>query len=163
MDLVSNFVGSISPSMFGNNTQGIKPSIDFDDNTFSNLLEKQMNKEIEQGKQNFVDSLGLPTGINIAELDGSYNERDDKLLAIKPVNEFEKTDFNYVKNPKDLSTSEVLTFFSSLFESKPTLTDTSQSGLFDFERKLAASQYGQYAKNLVTDLSEFVADAFKKS
>ena len=42
------------------------------------------------------------------------------------------------------------------------MTDTSNSGLFNFERKLAATSYDKYAKNIVTDLSEFVADALRK-
>lgn len=163
MDLVSNFVGAISPSMFGNNTQNITPIFDLDDNSFSDILEKQMTKEIEKNKPNFIDKLGLSNGINIGDLDGRIIEKDNTFDAVNSVNKYEKTDFNNLNNPKDLSTSEVLTFFNSLFESKPTLTDTVNSGLFDFERKIAANQYGKYAKNIVTDLSEFVTDALKKT
>ena len=155
MNLVSNFVGSISPSMFGNTAQGISPSINLDDNTFSDLLEEQLNKKIEQ-TTNYVDSLGLPTGFNIEDL---VNHNSN---TVNTENKFENTDLQSDKNPKDLSTSEVLTFFNSLFESKPTLTDNINSGLFEFELKSAANQYSKYAKNIVTDLSEFVTDTLKK-
>ena len=141
MDLVSNFVGSISPNMFGGNTQGVTQNVDLGDKTFSDMLEKQINKEIEQHKSTFADSLGLPTGFNIADFDGSVpqfkfgmNVNENKLDAIKSVNDMENSVLN--RDEKDMSTSEFLTFFQSLFDSKPTMTDTTSSGLFDFERKV---------------------------
>ena len=167
MNLVSNFVGSISPSMFGNSAQTISQDIDLKDNTFSDMLEKQIQKNIEQEKPNFIESLGLPDGLNISEFDGTIPQFSIKNIKqidnIAPINEIEKTELSNFKNAKDMSTSEVLTFFNSLFESKPTLTDTARTGLFDFERKVAASSYGKYARNIVTDLSEFVSDALKLS
>ena len=169
MDLVSNFVGSISPNMFSGNTQSITQNYDLEDTTFSDMLEKQINKEFEQIKPNFVESLGLPTGFNIADFDGTIPQfkygmnntenNENKLDTVKP--EFENSMSNSDKD--NISTSELLTFFNSLFDSKPTLTDTSNSELFQFERKTAANLYSKYAKNVVLDLGEFVADTLKHS
>lgn len=164
MDLVSNFVGSISPHLFGDNNHSITQNIDFGDKTFENILEEQMSKNIEQNKTNFIDNLGLPSGVYIGDLDGAkpvfdvQNLQDDKVTSI---NQTENSPLAYSKDEKDMSTSEYLTFFKSIFDSKPSLTDTSNSGLFQFERKSAANQYGKYSKNVVTNLSEFVADAIK--
>ena len=166
MDLVSNFVGSISPNKLGINTQGITPEFDLDDKTFSDILEKQMQKLTEQDKTNYINNLGIQSGIDIGDFDHSVSHfsgnQEDRLEAINAVNQSENKFFHDM-NPQEMSTSEVLTFFRSLFDSKPTMTDTSNSALFDFERRTAASQYSKYAKNIVTDLGEFVSDALKIS
>lgn len=167
MDLVSNFVGSISPSVFGKDAQGINTNIDLDDKTFSDMLEKQMNKniEIERNIPNFKNNFGLSSGIDIGVFDGSVPQFDNvvsntknKFEAIKPIEKSENTVFNDFSGAHDLSTSEVVLFFNSLFDSKPSMTDSSNSGLFNFERKIAAGSYEKYAKNVVTDLNEFVSD-----
>ena len=162
MNLVSNFVGSISPNMFGENAQGLKPSMDIDDKTFADMLEKQMQKEIQQTKPNFIDMLGLPTGLDINNFNTENNIINMERNAVSKSNETFEASMNN-NSSKDSSTSEVVTFFSSLFDSKPTLTDTIRTGLFDFERKVAANSYGKYAKNIVTNLGEFVSDAIKLS
>lgn len=162
MDLVSNFVGSISPNMFGGNNQSVTSNVDLQDKTFADMLEEQINKEMEQDKTGFADRLGLPGGIYIGDFDGlrpSFDLKAETAEQIKPVNEFENADFLNYKDIKDMSSSEVLTFFKSIFDNKPSITDTSNSSLFEFERKTAANQYNKYSKSVVTDLSEFVSDA----
>lgn len=167
MDLVSNFVGSISSNIFGENKQVTQPNIDLGDKTFADMLEEQMNKEIDKNKPNFIDSLGIPSGVYIGDLDGMNpvfdTQTNNSLNSVKPVNEFENTASSNYKDIKDMSTSEVLTFFHSIFDTKPTMTDTSNSGLFEFERKTAANYYSKYSKNIVTDLGEFVTDALRKA
>lgn len=169
MNMVSSFIGSISPEMFGGNIKSATQNIDLEDTTFSDMLEKQINKEMQQNKLNLTNNFSLQSGINIGDFDGSQpqftiktnNSSENSFEAIKPINEFDKSTFKNMNNAHDKSTSEVVTFFNSLFDSKPTLTDTSSSGLFDFERKIAASRYNKYAKNIITDLSEFVTDTMK--
>ena len=165
MDLVSNFVGIVSPDILGENNKNVSPNFDLEDKTFSDLLEMQMQKKIEQNT-NFTDTIGIPSGFNIIDLTSNNQQlnanTDNKSMPINPINENEKTDFFDFNTRKDFSTSEVLTFFNSLFESKPTMTDTHSSGLFDFERKVAAGSYGKYAKNIVMNLGEFVSDTLRK-
>ena len=172
MNLVSNFIGSISPEMFNNHAQGLLQGIDLGDTAFSDLLEKQLNNA-QNNNSNTMQSLGFPSSVNnVVDIDGGVfqvvnfrgNEevQNDMLESIKPISESENSAFREFNNPKNMSTSEVVTFFSSLFDSKPTMTDTSSNGLFDFERKTAANLYNKYAKNIVTDINEFVTDAFKK-
>ena len=167
MDLVTNFVGTISPSIFGDkNNQGVTPNVDLEDKTFSDMLERQMQKEIEQNKTNILSNLNFPNGINIADFDSNIPQftvnTENKLESVKPVNEFEKSTLPDDFSKKEMSTAEVLTFFNSLFDNKPTLTDTTRNGLFDFERKIAANLYGKYSKNIALDLGEFVADTIRK-
>ena len=172
MNLVSNFIGSVSPEMFNNNAQGLFQGINLGDTTFSDLLEKQLNNA-QNNDSNTIQSLGFPSGINnIVDIDGVGSQgirfkvngevQNDMSESIKSVSESEKSAFRDLNNPKNMSTSEVVTFFSSLFDSKPTMADTSSNGLFNFERKTAANLYNKYAKNIVTDINEFVTDAFRK-
>ena len=165
MDLVSNFVGIVSPNMFGENNVSVSSNFDMEDKTFSDLLEQQMQKKLEQNT-NFTDTIGLPSGFNIADFMNNAQplnfNSENQFDAVKPINEYEKTDFFDFNKRKDFSTSEVLTFFNSLFESKPSMTDTHSSGLFNYERKVAAGSYGKYAKNIVMNLGEFVADTLRK-
>lgn len=172
MSIVSNFVGSLSPEMFSDSVKGITKNIDMDDTTFSDLLEKQINSNLQKNQQNFINNLGLPSITNIIDADEIFSQHNlyankelggnsDMLDSIKPINESENPSLGSSPEEKDMSTSEVVTFFSSLFDSKPTLTDTSNCGLFNFERKVAAGEYDKYARNIITDLNEFVSDTIK--
>ena len=167
MNIVSNFVGSVSPDMFGNSVKGVTKSVDLGDTTFADLLEKQINNAIQKDKNDFTNGFGIPSVPNVVDTDGTFSqlnvntkqgENNDMLQSVKPINESESSVFKDVKN---MSTSEVVTFFNSLFDSKPKITDTSLSELFEFEQKIAAGKYGKYAKNVITDLSEFVTDTIK--
>ena len=158
--------------MFGESAKNTLQGINLGDTTFSDLLEKQMNN-LKGNEPNIINGFAFPSGINnIVDIDGGFSpfnaganiktgENADMLESIKQINSTENTDFKNSYNKKDLSTSEVVTFFPSLFDSKPTLTDTSSSELFDFERKVAAGKYDKYARNIVTDIGEFVADTMK--
>ena len=172
MNIVSNFVGSISPEMFGSASKDTLQGINLGDTTFSDLLDKQLNN-MKNSVPDFTKNFGFPSGINnIVDIDGDFSQginirgtkeeiKSDMLEQIKPVNTTENTDFSNLNNKKDLSTSEVVTFFTSLFDSKPTITDTTSSELFDFERKVATGKYDKYAKNVITNIGEFVTDTIK--
>ena len=150
MNLVSNFAGEISASMFNGNSQGVTQSLDMDNKTFENLLEKQMQNKIDN-----INMYDIPAGLNIGDIDGY----DNQVNTVKTVDSAETGKFS---NNENYSTSEVLTFFPSVFDSKPNLTGATNK-LFDFERKIAATSYGKGARNIVTDISEFVIDALKIS
>ena len=162
MDLVSNLASTmLSKAIEGN--QEVTSQVDLNDNTFANMLDKQLNNQLEQNGQNFIETLGIPSisGIDLGELDG--HNLESHFNAIKPVDDLEVDQQAKFNSGKDFSMEEVLTLFNPLFESKPTMADTANSGLFDFERKTAANQYSKYAKNIITDISEFVTDALKIS
>ena len=163
MDLVSNLASTmLSKAMEGNSSE-VTTQIDLGDNTFSNLLDKQLNNRLEQNEQNFINNLGIPSisGIDLGELDG--HNLESQFNAIKPTEGLDIDQQAKFNTGKDFSMEEVLTLFNPLFETKPTMAETTNNGLFDFERKTAANLYDRYAKNVVTDISEFVTDALKIS
>ena len=162
MDLVSNYIGSLSSSQFGDKSGNISPNSDLNDNTFENILNDKLSRIMDENKMiNSLGELGMPAGINIAD----FNENNSALNtnADNLINSLYKSDnsqaFNFKNN--EYTTSDILTFFSSVFDSKPTMAQNTDSGLFSFERKLAANSYGKYARNIITDLSEFVTDTMK--
>lgn len=167
MDLVSNFIGGISPNTFGINNIGVASNAVSGDKTFADMLEEQINKQTEQSKISITDNSLFPNGVYIGDFDGPSPAFDvqtsNKADTIKHVNEFENADMSNYKDVKDMSSSEILTFFKSIFDNKPTITDTSNSKFFEFERKIAANQYSKYSRNIVTNLGEFVSDAIKHS
>ena len=161
MDLISNFAGEISSTLFEGKNKELAPNIDMDDTTFSDLLEKQLNN-IKEHSFDISNQISVPSGLNIGEFEGTnpvFNAED--LKNTKIMKSTENSNLENFNKKGEFTTSEILTFFPSLFNNKPTMTDTSNSGLFNFERKIAANSYDKYAKNIVTDLSEFVTDTMK--
>ncbi len=152
MNLASNYIGNITPANLNGLTQNPIQDFDLDDRSFDDILTKQM--ELPQNSVNTIsNNIQIPSGIDIGDFDGHDIIKTE--ATTQP-----RTDFS---NIKDMTTSEVVTFMSSLFDTKPTFTQNGDNGLFNFERKLAATSYGKYAKGLVTDLQDFVSDALKLS
>ena len=52
---------------------------------------------------------------------------------------------------------------SNIHNGKTSRTETTNNGVFNFERKTAANFYNRYAKNIITDISEFAENALKIS
>ena len=163
MDLVSNLASTMLSKAVEGNNQEVTTQVDLNDNTFSNLLDKQLNNQLEQNENNFIDNLGIPSisGLNLGEFDGHVI--DGQLNEVRKIDSSDNKLSAKFASGKDFSMEEVLTLFNPLFESKPSMAENTNNGLFDFERKTAANQYSKYAKNIVTDISEFVTDALKIS
>ena len=160
MDLVSNLAQTMLSKAIEGNSSEVTSQVDLNDKTFSDLLDKQLNNQLEQNGQNFIDNLGIPSisGLDMGDLDGHNLSQIDSVRSIDKYDNALSDKFN---SGKDFSMEEVLTLFTPLFETKPNMADTENSGLFEFERKTAANQYSKYSKNVVTDISEFVTDALK--
>ena len=71
MDVVSNYIGQLSASQFGNKSEGVSGNIDLNDNTFENILNNQMNKDMEQDVSNKIGELGIQSGLDIGDFDGT--------------------------------------------------------------------------------------------
>lgn len=164
MSLVSNFVGNIS-SIGLNNGVSSTPSFDLNDTTFSELLEKQLNKssQVQNSSTNLIDGLGMPPGIQIENLDGTdFSETaQDQVEAVGEKIDTTETDNTTnpfdMNNDGDVTTSEVVTFFSSLLDNN-SQGQNARSELFDFAKKQAADFYNKYSKNVVSNLTELVDD-----
>ena len=162
MDLVSNLASTmLSKAIEGN--KEVTSQVDLNDNTFANMLDKQLNNQLEQNGQNFINNLGIPSisGLDLGELDGHNLESQFK--AIKPTDDLDINLQAKYNSGKDFSMEEVLTLFNPLFDTKPLMAETTNNGVFNFERKTAANFYNRYAKNIITDISEFAENALKIS
>lgn len=137
MSLVSNFIGNISNIATGG-VQGTQ-SFDLSDTTFAELLQKQINAEKEVSTQNLTLNLGAPAGFDIQDFD----------MPIEQIDTQNST--NQIENK---TTSETVTFFSSLLDNK----ENPDSEIFDFAKKQAANLYNKYSRSVITDISEFVED-----
>lgn len=165
MSLVSNFIGGIGFNPEVNGNKGVTSQFDLNDTTFAELLEKQLSNNINNQTQsdNIIDGLGMPPGIQIENIDGTEfsNTAQDQAEAVGEKINTTETDntanpFDMDKNG-DVTTSEVVTFFSSLLENG-TEGQNARSELFDFAKRQAADFYNKYSKSVVTDLTEFVDD-----
>ncbi len=135
MNLVSNIIGGIGLSSAGS----ISAGFDLNDTTFANLLQKQIEK-VSQNESLEAQSLnlGAPPGFEIEGIEPEVNVQ----------NISEET------NLDNITTSETVTFFSSLLDNK----GNPESDIFDFAKKQAANLYNKYSRSIVTDVSEFVED-----
>ena len=102
MDLVTNFAGGISSSQFGEKTQGANTNLDLNDNTFENLLEKQLNNKVEENFMNLMNDSELVSGINLGEFDRNLqsfgtDSNTETYNAIKSLEKSEMEKFNNVK------------------------------------------------------------------
>ena len=159
MSLVSNFIGGISSSQFGN-ALGVSNNFDLNDSTFADILNKQMETQPTQEPQNILGQLGIPAGFQIDGIDFAETALD-QIEAVGEKIGIEKEDFNNLfdtNKDNEITTSEVATFFTSLLE-KNTTGQENRSELFDFAQKQASNMYNKFAKSMVTTLEEFVTDA----
>lgn len=158
MGIASSLVNGISiqqPSQIGQGLSGY----DLNDTTFSDLLEKQMNIEPTENKNNDIfASLGMPVGLQIQNLDGSEFTLDE----FAPIDEIQKTENNPIEHnnseillePKTKNTSES-SFFSSILDNNSLNNKTE---LFDFAKKTATQAYDKFGKNLVENLNDLISD-----
>ena len=164
MNLVSNFIGAAGANTGTGVSNNVSPFFDFNDTTFAGLLEKQLNSNnINTPSDNIIDGLGIPPGIQIENFDGTEfsNTAQDQAEAVGEKINTTETDntanpFDADKNG-DVTTSEVVTFFSSLLNNGAE-GQNARSELFDFAKRQAADFYNKYSKSVVTDLTEFVDD-----
>ena len=163
MSLVSNFIGGIGVNPNGG-INGIAQQFDLSDTTFSDLLEKQIDtKENEKTNSILSGHFGIPAGMQIDGMDGAeFTEKAfDQAEALGAKTDFEdKNEQNNImdtNNDGEVTTSEMLTFFTSLLDTNSE-GENARSELFDFAKKQAANFYDKYSKSAVNSLNEFVSD-----
>lgn len=157
MSLVSNFIGGISSVGVGG--QNPLQQLDLNDTTFSDLLEKQMETKPKEESNNIFASLGMPAGMQIENVDFSEKVQDqmEALGSQQAPEKVNETNILYLNGDGNVTTSEAVTFFTSLLDNS-NLGNDNRSQLFDFARKQASNFYNKYSKNVVTDVKEFVED-----
>ena len=153
--MASSYIGIVQPNGLGGKGTGIPSGVNLDDSTFSDLLEKQMNTE--SSDNNWLSLMctqpvqGIQNnGFDIQDLINSSN---------KIQNDVQNFDIN---KDEDITTSEMLTFLSSPFDTHNHKNHLNHDFL-DFAKKQAANFYNKCASNVITDLTEFVEDTLKLS
>lgn len=162
MSLESNIVGSISSEKISGKQVTVSPDFDLNDKTFSDILDKQIDNKINPAEK--VNS-GVPNGFNIDELismqQANITRATEQASAATSINPINFDELISKDEEHAVTNSEMLTFFSSLFD-KDSGTNL-HNGIGNFVRKQAANIYGKCAGSVVTDLGEFVSDALKLS
>jgi hypothetical protein len=153
MSLVENLINQIS-------TQGLsgisKPlGFDMDDDTFANLLEKQMNAGNEITTTNSVGQMGAPAGLIIEPLnavDGiDHAEKVQDQMEALGENLFKETGINSAIEIKDMDFGD---YFSNLLKTP----NDNNSQFINFAKKQASNAYDVFSRGYVADMQDFVED-----
>ena len=109
---------------------------------------------------------GIPAGMQIDGMDGTeFSEKAfDQAEALDAKSDNDENNQNNImdlNNDGDVTSSEMLTFFSSLLDNN-TAGQEARSELFDFARKQAANFYNKYSKDVVSNLEDLVSDIKEK-
>ena len=168
MSLVSNFIGGISGLNGITNGQNVTSvGLDINDTTFAELLKKQLSAAEEtQPSSGLAGTFGIPAGMQIDGMDGTeFSEKAfDQAEALDAKSDNDENNQNNImdlNNDGDVTSSEMLTFFSSLLDNN-TAGQEARSELFDFARKQAANFYNKYSKDVVSNLEDLVSDIKEK-
>jgi len=150
MSLVENIISQISTQGL-NGTSGIQ-NFDLSDNTFSKLLDKQMEVPTTSSLDNSLGQLGIPAGMFIESFDGSdfSDLAKDQLEIIgetKLTNEFTNEPIQF----KDIDMDD---YFSKLIKTNTNST----SDFMNFAKRQATNAYDVFGKNFVVDIKDFVND-----
>jgi len=161
MSLVSGFISGITSSGIGG-SNAASLNYGFDDNSFSDLLEKQMNVKADGDANNInmLGSLGMPAGMQIDGIDFSEKVQDQmEALGEEIKTEYAANNANPFDMNKDgnVTLSETADFFTTLLDNDPA-GQNARSGLYNYAKQQATNFYSKYSGNVVTNLSEFVND-----
>ena len=141
MSLVENLVNQIAT----NGVSGItKPQgFDMNDNTFANLLDKQMSINSNFAQNNLYGEMGMPAGLVIEPLEETSTV--DKVVEFDKIKDIQPTQEIEIKDIK------IGDYFSQY------LSDLSHlnSPIMNMAVKQAANSYGNFGRNMVYDISEF--------
>ena len=150
MSLIEHLVNQISTNELGGIT---KPSgFDMNDDTFSKLLEKELNAKAESIQENIIGNLGVPAGFFIEPFEGvefSQNVQDQ----LEAISEKKVTNELPVE-PFEMKELDLGDFFSNMLKT----STNSNNDFMNFARKKATNSYENFGRNFVTDLAEFVDD-----
>ena len=151
MSLVENLINQITTQGLGGITKPI--GFDMNDDTFANLLEKQMNSTNEITTTNTVGQMGAPAGLVIEPIEGAeYTETVQDQMEIIGENKLSRDE--YINQPIEFKEIDIEDHFSKLLKAG---TDAS-SDFLNFARKQATNAYNVFGKGYVFDVQDFVQD-----
>ena len=151
MSLVENLINQISTQGLGGITS--PHSYNLNDDTFSKLLEKQLNSTNDMLTNNFVGNMGMPAGLMIEPIESAdFAEKVQDQLEVIGENNLSKDE--YINQPIEFKEINMDDYFSNLLK---TSTDN-QSDFMNFARKNATNHYQVFSKNFVFDTRDFIQD-----
>lgn len=152
MSLVENLINQISTNGLNGITSPLG-NIDLNDETFSKLLDKQLNSIQENPPSNFVGNFGVPAGLMIEPIDGvDFTETAQDQMELLGENKISKEE--YINQPIEFKDIDMGDYFSTLLNAKT----ESNSDFLNFARKNATNAYNVFSKNFIGDMQDFVAD-----
>ena len=153
MSLVENLINQISTQGLGGISKPL--GFDMDDDTFANLLEKQMNAGNEITTTNSVGQMGAPAGLIIEPLnavDGiDHAEKVQDQMEALGENLFKETGINSAIEIKDMDFGD---YFSNLLKTP----NDNNSQFMNFAKKQASNAYDVFSRGYVADMQDFVED-----
>ena len=153
MSLVENLINQISTQGLGGITKPF--SFDMNDDTFANLLEKQMKATNEITTTNSVGQMGAPAGLIIEPLDASdgieHTEKAQGQMEALGDSVFKETGINSAIEIKDMDFGD---YFSNLLKSP----SDNNSQFMNFAKKQASNAYDVFSRGYVFDMQDFVED-----
>ena len=153
MSLVENLINQISTQGLGGITKPF--SFDMNDDTFANLLEKQMNATNEITTTNTVGQMGAPAGLIIEPFDASdgieHAEKVQDQMEALGENLFKETGTIPVIEIKDMDFGD---YFSNLLKSP----NENNSQFMNFAKRQASNAYEVFSRGYVADMQDFVED-----
>lgn len=152
MSLVENLINQLSTNSL-NGMSSPLGNIDLNDDTFSKLLEMQLNSTSENTSSNFIGTMGAPAGLMIEPIEGTdFAEIAQDQMDVVGENKLSRDE--YINQPIEFKDINLGDHFSNLLK----MSTDSNSDFFNFARKNATNAYNVFSKNLVLDTKEFVMD-----
>ena len=149
MSLVENIINQISTQGAGGIT---KPQgFDLNDDTFSKLLDKQLDNLSQVSSNSLSGEMGMPAGLIIEPYEGlefadnAQNQMDalgETKITNGDIEQFEIKDI------------DMDNYFSNLLKA----SNDNSSDLMNFAKRQATSAYTVFGKSFVTDMADFVQD-----
>ena len=152
MSLVENLINQISTNGLNGITSPLG-NIDLNDDTFSKLLDKQLNSIQENTPSNFFGNFGMPAGLIIEPIDGiEHAEMAQDQMEIIGENKLSKEE--YINQPIEFKDIDMGDYFSNLLKT----SSENNTGFMNFAKKNATNAYNVFSKNFITDMQDFVED-----
>ena len=153
MSLVENIISQVSTKGLNGIAQPF--GIDMQDDTFSKLLEKQLNSTSSSASVNLVGNMGVPAGLIIEPMNGvEFSETAQEQLEVlgesRLISELSEN------NPIEIKDMDFGDYFSNLLKSSA--DNNTSSDFMNFARKNATNAYNVFSKNFIDDMQDFVED-----
>ena len=153
MSLVENLINQISTQGLNGITSPLG-GVDLNDDTFSKLLDKQLNSLQDTNPQsNFIGNFGIPAGLVIEPIDGTdFAEIAQDQMEI--IGETKLSKEEYINQPIEFKDIDLGDHFSNLVKTNL----NNNTDFMNFARKNATNAYNIFSKNFVTNMQDFVED-----